>query len=132
MRIGSELGRSLDQVGIDEEVFKPILRQDLFHAVAIESALWMHGRVAVHGHGVSPLTCRPIGALRYPDAVRRFAQMLFVRLHSSTHLRADRGIRAQQREVSVGGSAGEDLNGARIIEASEAGDDVSAQLAEMR
>src|SRR5258706_16410079 len=132
MRIGSELGRSLDQVGIDEEVLKPILRQDLFHARAIESGLRMHGRVAIHGHGVSPLTRRPIGALRYPDAVRGFAQMLLVRLHAGTDLRADRGISAQQREISVGSGASEDLDGARIVEASEAGDDAAAQLAEMR
>src|SRR4029077_1556079 len=47
------------------------------------------------------------------------------------HLRADGGVSAKQREISMRGRAGENFDGADVIEVAEATDDVAAEVVEV-
>src|SRR5258706_5234080 len=89
------------QVRVDEEVFDPVLRQNLLHTSSLKT-LWRVVRTgSIERDGITPVARWPISALRNPYSARSFAQMFLVRLDSGTHLRPDRSVSPKQREVSV-------------------------------
>src|SRR5260221_12963931 len=114
-------------MSINEEIFQRVFRQDLLHALAHK----LPGRRAGNGNREAPLSRRTVPALRQPNATRPSAKKPAMRLHSGHDLRADRSVRSQQREISVCGSAGNNLDSAGVIEPAEAADDIAAEIFEL-
>ena len=57
--------------------------------------------------------------------------MLLMSLYTGAHLRANRGVSPEEREVTMRRSAGEDFNRANVIEMAEPADDVAAKIVEI-
>ena len=83
------------------------------------------------GDGVVPEAGGAVAALGRPDASGRLADVADVGLDGGADLRAEALVGAEQRHVSVGGAAGDELDEADVVEVAEGGDDVAVEALEV-
>src|SRR6185312_3985412 len=114
---------------IDEKVFDFALCDGTFHADALECRTRIF--LACTVDWIRPPACRPVAALRYPDAARPASHVPLVSPHGDPHLRTHTLICPQQRKVAMGCGAGESLNHSRVGKFPKAGDDVTIQRAKI-
>ena len=101
-------------------------RQGMEQPVAIQEAVTQ----AAAGHG--PVEALVIGAFRQPDAQGALPQQALVLPHRRDQLGMDRlGGVPQQRQVAVGGGAGDQIQHPRLLQAAEAGQKVAAAAEEL-
>ena len=115
-------------MGVNEEKLEAILGKNLFHSRALEGLASLH---SCRSHGKLPWPGGPVSTLRQPDAAWTPAKKTFVRSHTHAYLGADGSVGSQQRKVTVGGAAGDDLDGPGIVEVAKAGDYVPSQRFEV-
>src|SRR5579864_9229720 len=127
--IRSKPRRAVNQVRVNVEELNSMLRQNLLYAVTIKRL--GRTRRAIRHNRELPRPCRPIAALRQPYAARLASKKALMRLHAGLYLRTNGRIRSQQREITMRGAAGNDLNSAGIIKMLEAADDVGSELVEL-
>ncbi len=89
------------------------------------------GRAVGVGDGVVPEACGAVAALGRPDAFGVFADVADVGVDGGADLGADGFVGAEERHVAVGGSAGDDVDEADVVEVAEAGDDVVVEVIEV-
>ena len=126
--------RVFDEVGVDEEEAEGGLGEGLLDADAVEAGSDLSGsRVAgVLGvlwleDGVVPEAGGAVAALRDPDSGGVLAEVAEVGLDGSADLGTDAFVGAEQRHVTVGGAAGDDVDEAGLLEVLEALDDVAVE-----
>ncbi len=83
------------------------------------------------GTGVVPEASGAVAALGGPDAARVFADVADVGVDGGADLGADRLVGAEERHVAVGGSAGDDLDEADVVEVPKPFDDVAVEVVEV-
>src|SRR5579864_3406382 len=127
--IRSKPRRAVNQVRVNVEELNSMLRQNLLYAVTIKRL--GRTRRAIRQNRELPRSCRSIAALRQPYAARLASKEALMRLHAGLYLRTNGRIRSQQREISVRGAAGNNLNSPGIIKMLEAADDVGSELVEL-
>src|SRR5665213_1035704 len=118
-----------DKVRVHEEVFEIALRECLLDADAVVAG-W-GGKAVGAFDGIVPEACRTVPALRRPYAARMLADVSDVYVDRRAYLRANAFVGPQQRHISVGGPAGDDLDQARVAEVAEAADDVAFERVEI-
>ena len=118
-----------DEMRVDEEEFEIGFGECLLDADAVEAG--RRGAAVGVGDRVLPETCRAIAALGRPDTPRVFADMADVGFYRGADLGTDRFVGAEKRHVAVGGSAGDDVDEADVVEVAEGFDDVLVEVIEV-
>src|SRR5271163_3038836 len=116
-------------MSVDEEELKAGFGEGLFDADAMEGwGCW--GAVRV-GDGVAPGTGGAVAALRCPDAAGSFAEVADVGVDRGVDLGANALVGAEERHVAVGGSAGDDVDEAGVVEVTEGRDEIAVEAVEV-
>ena len=115
-----------DEVGVDEEELDVGLGEGLFDADAVEAG--GRGGAVGEGDGVVPEAGGAVAALGRPDAAGVLADVADVGVDGGADLGADALVGAEERHVAVGGSAGDDVDEADVVEVAEAADDVAVEV----
>ena len=128
--VGREQDGFFDEMGVDEEVFDPRLGKRLFDAHPREGRPGV--LFAVGGDGGLPKAGRPVAALGNPHAAGLGAKVALMDGDRRADLRGDTLIGAEQRQVAVGGRAGEDLDGPGFAKVPEGLHNVAVEFVEIR
>ena len=106
-----------DEMRVDEEEFDIGLGEYLLDTDAIEAG---HGGGAIGiADRVVPEASGAIAALRHPDALGALAHVANVSRDGCADLGTDALIGAKERHVAVGGSTGDDVDEAGVVEVTE-------------
>ncbi len=116
-------------MSVDEEEVDAGFADGLLDANAVEAG--SDGRAILLGDGIVPMACGAIAALGGPDTARVFAEVALVGVDGGADLGAHALVGAKQRQVTVGGAAGDDLDEALVVEVAEAFDDVAVESFEV-
>ena len=118
-----------DEMGVDEEEVEAGFGDGLLDADAVGDG-WNACGVG-GGDGLGPEAGGAIAALGNPDATGMRAEMADMGRDGGANLGADALVGAEQRQVAVGGGAGDDLDQSGVVEAAEAADDVAVEGVEV-
>src|SRR5882757_7315256 len=118
-----------DEMRIDEEKFDIALRESLLCTDAVEAGI----RELFTGgwNGIVPEASGAVAALRRPDTAWMLADMAPMGCDGGADLRTNALIGSEQRIIAVGRTAGDDLDQTKVVEVTEASDDVAAQFVEI-
>jgi len=117
------------EVSVDEEEFDVGLGEGLFDADTVEAG--SGGGAVCIADGVVPEAGGAVAALGRPDALGMFADVADVGVDGGADLGTDTLVGAEERHVTVGCAAGDDVDEADVVEVTEAGDDVAVEVIEV-